>query len=213
MFELLMFDLDGTLVDSRRDIATGVNLALAELDMPAREPDAIYGYIGGGVHNLMRRSMREGSEDQLEVGVDLFWANYKDHVLDSTTLYPGVYDMLEQLSDNKMAIVTNKPCMHTRMILQGLGIAKYFISIQGWKEGVRVKPDPDMLKRAMEEADATPPVAVMIGDSLADVLAAKAAGVKCCAVGYGYGVREKVLEASPDYYVEYVSDIAGVLAG
>lgn len=211
MFELLMFDLDGTLIDSRKDIAASVNLALDELSMPRREAVEIYGYIGGGVHNLMRKSMQAGREDLLEKAVDLFWANYKDHVLDSTTLYPGVYDMLEKLSGLKMAVVTNKPCLHSRLILQGLDITKYFISIQGWKTEVRVKPDPDMLYRAMEEAGVPPEESVMIGDSVADVLASRAAGVKCCAVGYGYGVREKVLEAAPDYFVENVGDIPGIM--
>jgi len=202
-----MFDLDGTLVDSRADIALSVNLTLDEMGMPRRVPEEVYGFIGGGVHNLIRRSLPEDKEALLDKGVDLFWENYKGHVLDTTKLYPGVYRMLEGLSGRKMAIVTNKPYAHTHMILQGLDIDRYFVSVQGWKIGLKVKPDPELVLRAMQESGADRDGSLLIGDSLADVLSAKAAGIRCCAVGYGYGARDKVMEAGPDYFVENVGDI------
>jgi len=202
-----MFDLDGTLVDSRSDIAVAVNLTLEDMQLPARRPEDIYGFIGGGVHNLILRSMPEGMDGLLEKGVDLFWEHYKAHVLDSTKLYPGVYAMLEGFSGRKMAVVTNKPYAHTHMILQGLDIDRYFVSVQGWKVGIKVKPDPELVQRALEETGVPAEVSVLIGDSMADILSARAAGVACCAVGYGYGVRERVKEAGPDFYAEEVGDI------
>jgi phosphoglycolate phosphatase len=202
-----MFDLDGTLVDSRGDIAVAVNLTLDDLDLPARKPEDVYGFIGGGVHNLILRSMPEGMDGLLEKGVEMFWEHYRAHVLDSTKLYPGVYAMLERLSGRKMAVVTNKPYAHTHMILQGLDIDRYFASVQGWKVGIKVKPDPELLNRALGDTGVAAKDSILIGDSMADVLAARAAGSACCAVAYGYGAKEKIIEASPDYFAEEVGDI------
>ncbi len=207
LFELVMFDMDGTLVDSRQDIALSVNLTLDELGLPNRPPAEIFGYIGGGVHNLILKSLPQDKAGLLDKGVDLFWANYREHVLDSTKPYPGIYDMLERFSGRKLAVVTNKPCAHTRLILKGLDMDRYFISVQGWKEGLKVKPDPELVLRAMDEAGSAPESSILIGDSVADVLSARAAGVKSCAVGYGYGVRERVVEAAPDYYIDDVDGI------
>lgn len=206
--ELLIFDLDGTLVDSKDDIAASVNLTLEEFHFPKKEPQYICGLIGGGVHNLIRGSLpADRAEEMLEKGVDVFWAIYKEHVLDKTRLYPGVYRMLDALSGKKMAVATNKPYTHTHMILQGLDVDRYFASIQGWKMGLPVKPDPAIVLRAIEESEAAKEDAVMIGDGLNDIMAARAAGIKCCAVGYGYGARERLKEAGPDYFADEVSDI------
>jgi len=208
MFELLIFDLDGTLVDSKSDIALAVNLTLDDLGIPRRDPELIYGYIGGGVHNLILKSLTEENAGLLDKGVDIFWAFYKDHVLDTTNTYPGVMKMLELLSDKyRMAVVTNKPYDHTRSLLHGLDLDRYFVSIQGWKMGLPVKPDPALVQLALDESGVPKDRAVMIGDGTSDVLAARAAGIKSCAVGYGYGVKEKVMESSPDFYAEEVGDI------
>jgi len=211
MHGLLIFDLDGTLIDSKQDIATAVNLTLDELDVPRKEPELIHSYIGGGVHNLIRRSLTEAYEGLLDKGVDLFWQNYKAHVLDQTVLYPGVYKMLETLSARKMALVTNKPYDHTVIILRGLDIDRYFVSIQGWKMGLALKPEPELLQRALDEAGYDGDGAVMIGDGTSDVLAAKAVGIKSCAVGYGYSSKERLMEAGPDYFADEVSDIVRLL--
>ena len=213
LFDLLIFDLDGTLVDSRWDIATAVNITLDDLGAPRRTPDDIFSFIGGGVHNLMLKSLPAGAAGSLEKAVDLFWDNYKYHVLDTTKTFPGVDETLERLSSKTMAVATNKPCAHTKMILHGLGLSRYFISVQGWKEGRAVKPDPQILLVALDESGVPPEKAVMIGDGTSDVLAARAAGVKSCAVGYGYGDRDKVLAASPDYYVEDIRELVGLFGG
>lgn len=212
MYGLLMFDLDGTLVDSRHDIALSVNLTLDEFSLPHRPPEVIYGFIGGGMHNLIRRSLPDGMEALVDKGVDVFWDIYRTHVLDTTRLYPGINDALDRLSDgHKLAVVTNKPYAHTQLILKGLGIAGHFVTVQGWKIGLPVKPDPTLINMAMADAGAGKDESVMIGDSTNDVLAAKAAGIKCCAVGYGYGTKEKNLAAGADLFAEKVEDIVRLL--
>jgi HAD superfamily hydrolase (TIGR01509 family) len=147
----------------------------------------------------------------VECGVDLFWDFYNDHVLDTTKPFAGVYRLLEQLDGRKLAVVTNKPYNHTRKILVGLDMDRYFVSVQGWKTGLKVKPDPEMLLRAIEEAGADPAKTLMVGDSMADVMSSRAAGVKICTVGYGYGDPERLRAASPDHFVESVPDILGIL--
>jgi phosphoglycolate phosphatase len=203
LFDLIIFDLDGTLVDSKEDIALSVNLTLDEFGVQRRDPELIYTYIGGGVHNLIRRSLTDEYAHLLDRGVDIFWENYKGHVLDTTKPFPGVYRMLEGLSGRKMAVVTNKPYTHTTMVLRGLDLDRYFISVQGWKVGLPVKPDPALVKMALDETGVSPGRAVMIGDGVSDVLAARGAGTKSCAVGYGYGSKEKLLEE--------ITDIVGIL--
>ncbi|MBI5695345.1 MAG: HAD-IA family hydrolase [Nitrospirae bacterium] len=211
MPELVIFDLDGTLVDSKHDIAEAVNLTLDELDIPRRAPELVHTYIGGGVHNLVRRSLTDEFEHMLEKGVDLFWANYKAHILDRTEPYPGVYKMLEGFSGTKLALVTNKPYDHTMLILRGLDLDRYFASVQGWKMGLPLKPEPELIIRAMQEAECAGKDAVMVGDGTADVLAAKAAGIKSCAVGYGYGSKDRLMEAGPDFFADTVPDIERLL--
>ncbi|MBI5657185.1 MAG: HAD hydrolase-like protein, partial [Geobacter sp.] len=100
---------------------------------------------------------------------------------------------------------------HTMLILRGLDLDRYFMSVQGWKMGLPLKPEPGLIIRAMEETGSTGRDAVMVGDGTADVLAAKGAGIKSCAVGYGYGTKEKLLEAGPDWFADTVPDIARVL--
>lgn len=212
MYGLLIFDLDGTLVDSRHDIALSVNLTLDEFNLPHRPPEVIYGFIGGGIHNLVRKSLPEGMDAMVEKGVDVFWDIYRDHVLDTTRLYPGIKDALERLSDgHRLAVVTNKPYAHTDLTLRGLGIRGFFVTVHGWKMGLPVKPDPTLLNMAMADAGAGKDESIMIGDSTNDVLAAKAAGIKCCAVGYGYGTKEKNLAAGADLFAEKVEDIVRLL--
>jgi len=211
LFDLIMFDLDGTLVDSRKDVAFALNLALEEMGVPTKEPEEIYPKIGGGMHNLLRGTLPPTRDDLVECGVDLFWDFYKDHILDSTVTYPGVYRMLEELGGRKLAVVTNKPYNHTHKVLIGLDMDRYFLSVQGWKTGLNVKPAPDLLLRAMEDAEASPESTLMVGDSMADIMSARQAGVRVCSVGYGYGNPDRLKEAGPDYFAGSVGDIKGII--
>jgi len=206
-----MFDLDGTLVDSRRDVAISLNLALEDMGVPTKEPEEIYPRIGGGVHNLLRKTLPPARDDLVECGVDLFWDYYKDHVLDTTVTYPGVYKMLEGFVGKKLAVVTNKPYNHTHKVLVGLDIDRYFVSVQGWKTGLKVKPDPEMLLRAIDEAGAEKARTLMVGDTLADIMSARSAGVRVCSVGYGYGEPEKLKEGLPDYFAESVAELVDII--
>ena len=199
---LLLFDFDGTLIDSKFDIATSVNLTLKDLGLPLRPVEEMYGFVGDGVKRLLRLSVGEGYEDRYEAALEIFRNHYLNHCVKTTRFYPGIGEVLEFYKDRKMAIVTNKSPEYTLCIMEGLGAKSLFHVIEGARQTADLKPEPAMLHRVVELLGVDPAHTVMIGDSTNDVRAARAAGVKACAVGYGYGNREKVLELNPDFYCE-----------
>ncbi len=220
MTKAVLFDLDGTLVDSRKDIAASVNRMLKEMGFPARDDGEIYGYIGGGIHKLVLASFPPESvtgkpaSDIVDEGVERFWRIYKDHVLDTTVPYDGIREALRALSGAdgmKLCVATNKPLTHARLILNGLDISSLFACVKGWVPGLPVKPDPAILLHALKELDISPEDAVMVGDGINDLLAARAAGMKCCLVGYGYGDKTRLREAGPDFFAERVEDLKGII--
>ncbi len=220
MTKAALFDLDGTLVDSREDIASSVNRMLRDMGYPARDEREIYGYIGGGVHKLVLASLPPESvtgkpaSDIVDEGVERFWRIYKDHVLDTTAPYDGVRKALKTLSGIsglKLGVATNKPLTHARLILSGLNLSGLFSCVKGWVPGLPVKPDPAILLLALRDMDISPSDAIMVGDGTNDLLAARAAGMKCCLVGYGYGDKARLLEAGPDFFAERVEDLKEII--
>ncbi len=184
-FSTLLFDLDGTLVDSVADLATGVNLLRQELGLPPLELPAVRGMVGDGATMLVRRSLPEGlfSEERLR----RFLALYGEHLLERTTVYPGIREFLEQHRDRKMAVVTNKPLFLTLPLLDGLGLRPFFpVVIGGECCGAR-KPDPAPVLEALRRLGAEPATAVFIGDHHTDLAAGRAAGVKTCFCAWGIG--------------------------
>jgi phosphoglycolate phosphatase len=211
MPKAVLFDLDGTLIDSRRDIASSVNIMLEDMGFAARGEEEIYGFIGGGVYKLVLASLPPGAADKVDEGVDRFWLIYKDHVLDTTIAFPGIEKSLEAMSGLKLAVATNKPLTHAELILQGLGLSGMFSSVKGWEPGIPVKPDPAILLLALKEMDVQADDAVMVGDSMNDLLAARAAKVRCALVGYGYGKKERLIEAGPDFFADTVEDLQEII--
>lgn len=209
--ELLLFDFDGTLIDSKLDIATSVNLTLGDLGLPLRSVEEIYGFVGDGVKRLLRLSVGEGGgEDRYEAALKIFRSHYLTHCVKTTRFYPGIDAVLEHYESRKKAIVTNKAPEYTRCIVEGLGATHFFHAVEGARETSDLKPEPVMLQRVLKELQVEPDRTVMIGDSTNDVRAAQAAGVKACAVGYGYGNREKVMALQPDFYCERPEDLLDV---
>ncbi len=220
MTKAVLFDLDGTLVDSRKDIAVSVNRMLKEMGFPTRDNGEIYGCIGGGIHKLVLASFPSESvtgkpaSDLVDEGVERFWRIYKDHVLDTTIPYAGIRETLLALSGAdgiKLCVATNKPLTHARIILNGLDLSRLFACVKGWVPGLPVKPDPAILLRALGDLGISPGDSVMVGDGMNDLFAARAAGMKCCLVGYGYGDKTKLKEAGPDFFAERVEDLKEII--
>lgn len=200
--ELLIFDFDGTLIDSKDDIATSVNLTLGDLGLPLRLPEEIFSFVGDGVKRLLRLSVGEENLALYEEALRIFRRHYLSHCLDTTRFYPGMDRVIETLSGVKKAIATNKSMEYTLAIVEGLGLRSHFAAIESPADSSELKPDPGMLLRILSTLKISPEGAVLVGDSTNDVRAAKAAGIRACAVGYGYGDREKVTALEPDFYCE-----------
>lgn len=205
--DLLIFDLDGTLIDSKVDIANSVNLTFRELGIEEKRPEEIYSYIGEGVRKLIKATLGEGKEALFEETIRVFRGYYLAHLLDTTNIYPGVDDILKHFRDKAKALATNKPIEYTTKILDGLGLTHQFKVIVAGNNGIRIKPEPDMIIKVITDLNIKKENTVMIGDGVNDILAAKAAGIRSCAIGSGLSNKETLLSLSPDYFCEKIENI------
>jgi len=207
---LFIFDLDGTLIDSKQDIAYAVNLTFRDLMLPEKPEEVIYGYVGNGVRQLIIDAVETTDPQRVDQALAIFDRHYQAHLLDQTDFYPGILQVLEHFKGGKKAIVTNKPAHYTTRIMDGLlrgQTEHYFDFILGGSSEIQLKPHPEMLLKTLDYLQTDPGRAVMIGDSLNDLHAARAAGVRFCAVGYGFGDVPLLKEASPDFFVTEASDL------
>jgi phosphoglycolate phosphatase len=186
---LLVFDLDGTLVDSSRDIAAAANAALGRLapGAAAIPLDAILSFVGEGARLLVERCLGyTGLGLSADEVLRVYLECYAERLLDTTRLYPGVAEALDALEGTSLAVLTNKPGGFSRSILEGLGVAPRFARIWGAGDVPSRKPDPEGLRRLMGELGASAAETWMVGDSATDVEAARAAGVKAASVTWGF---------------------------
>lgn len=202
--DLLVFDLDGTLVNSTLDLANSVNATREHLGLERLPVPTVASYVGNGVPVLIRKAMGpDASEETIDVAQTYFMSWYRDHILDNTLPYPGVREGLDQAQQagHRMAVLTNKPERFSRALLAGLGMDKYFFRIYGGNTFPDKKPNPFGLRRLMEEAGARTENTWMIGDSSVDIQTARNAGVRC--VGVTYGIKPESLETDrPDVLLD-----------
>ena len=228
--KLLVFDLDGTLIDSAQDLCNSVNATLEKFGRPHLSDEVIATYIGNGALMLIRRSFaaddgREPGEELLAEAYQYFLDYYREHKLDYTYAYEGVLEALDALHKvhdqldvpradlprRAMAVLTNKPVRPARAICEALGLAPYFLNIYGGNSFSTKKPDPEGLLTLMKEANARPEETAMIGDSEVDVMTARNAGAWC--IGCTFGLAPGSLEAiPPDILVDSPADWTAALA-
>jgi len=207
----LIFDLDGTLIDSKQDLIRSVNAVLVEMGREALHEDTISGYIGHGAPKLIGRALGNGTtEEDRDRGLKFFLTYYEDHKMDSTSAYPGVAEALEELREFPMAVLTNKPVRVSNRILEGLGLAKYFRSVYGGNSFETKKPDPLGAKKILEELGAAPGQAMMIGDSEVDIQTARNAGTLAAAVNYGFGTHDRAAYPA-DVYLDRLTELPTLL--
>ena len=199
--DLLIFDLDGTLIESKWDIALSVNLTLAELGLPQRPIEEIFGFVGDGIKQLLRSSVGEGGRGTFDDALRVFRGHYLEHCLDRTRFYPGIGETLTHFAGKRKAVATNKSIEYTNVILQELG-AHYFQYVVGGDDGFGLKPEPAMLLHVMERLNVPKERTVLIGDSTNDINGGHNAGIRVCAVGYGMGNRAKMEACRPDWFIE-----------
>ncbi|HTX37993.1 MAG TPA: HAD-IA family hydrolase [Bryobacteraceae bacterium] len=208
--DLLIFDLDGTLIDSRLDLANAVNATRAHMGMHPLENERVYSYVGNGAPVLVRRSLGEqASEAQVQEGLEFFLEYYREHDLDYTTLYPGVRESLERLgvAGKKMAVLTNKPVRMSRNIVSGLGIAGHFFQVYGGNSFEFKKPHRMGVDALIAEAALSREETMMVGDSSVDVETARNAGIRCCGLTYGFQ-PESLNNPAPDVLLPRMEDFA-----
>ncbi len=210
---LLVFDLDGTLIDSRDDLAQSVNAMLRHFDRPPLPIEVISTYIGDGAGMLVRRALGDPDEELfVHEALDFFLDYYRVHKLDHTYVYDGVLEALQGMQNEwphgdapAMAVLTNKPVHASRDICAALSLAPYFFQIYGGNSFHTKKPDPLGLQTLMREANVSAHHTLMIGDSDVDVLTARNAGA--WALGCTFGLAPHSLEAAPpDILVDHASE-------
>jgi phosphoglycolate phosphatase len=206
----VVFDLDGTLIDSAADLAHAVNHALRGLGLPERPPAEIAGFVGEGARRLVERAVAPRAE-LVEPGLALWWEHYLEHLLDHTVLYPGIAALL-RASSLPMAVHTNKPGALARRILAGLGVQGCFREVLGGDEAPR-KPDPAGTRAILERLAVAPSQAVYVGDSAIDVQLALAVPMPCLTVTWGLVAEDRLAAAGATRLVRSVDELGSLLRG
>jgi len=221
--KLLIFDLDGTLIDSREDLANSINAMLIHFGKKELPHEVIASYIGDGAPMLVRRSLGDPDDENfVQDAVLYFMGWYREHKLDNTYVYDGVKEALAAIQKSrntgstgetlplKMAVLSNKPVGPTRAIVEALGLGPYFFQVYGGNSFHTKKPDPAGVQILLDEAGAQPEETIIIGDSDIDVLTARNSGIY--SVGVTYGLAPHTLQdAPPDVLIDHPSELALVL--
>jgi len=204
----LLFDLDGTLVDSVADLTLSLNLLGEELGQSPLTIPQVRNIVGDGATRLIKRAF--GEENYQRDHLLRFLKIYTDHLTDNTTPYPGILKLLSRYPSERMAVVTNKPYQLTVDLLSALDMSQYFKVVIGGDSYPQKKPDPLPVVKALEALGAYPQQAVMVGDHHTDLYSARSAGVKTCFCAYGLGHTDGLI---PDYHAENSQDLLRLFPG
>ena len=201
MKRLILYDLDGTLVDTREDLVRAVEHMLQALGEAPRSRQQVLNAVGRGLRHLVTDCLSAPSDARVEQGIRVFTDYYGQHLADHSRLYPGASEVLEHFKARTQAVITNKPNPFARELLVGLGVAGYFAQIVAGDAGYPKKPDPAALTALMAQHRATAAQAVFIGDSVIDVETGRRAGVFTVAMSHGLEAPEVLAHAGPDALV------------
>ena len=225
----ILWDLDGTLIDTGRDLATAVNCMLTELELEPLSTERVAHHVGRGARNLVTRALEdrgrgELSEQEISAVLAVFERHYDLHLLDTTRPFAGILPVLDRLRERgeRMGVVTNKPAGFSRNLLDALGLARYFEALVGGDTTPRRKPDPAPLFAALEQltANASPATAtaesarskvVLVGDTPIDIETARNAGVRVIAVSWGFAKRELLADSRPDAIADTMAELESAL--
>jgi phosphoglycolate phosphatase len=217
--KLAIFDLDGTLIDSRLDLVHSVNAALGHIGRPELPDDVIASYVGDGAPILIQRALGGEAVDHAVVlrGLQFFLSYYREHKLDHTTVYEGVKQALAAIqhasngTPRRMAVLSNKPVVPSRAIVEALGLGSFFSQIYGGNSFATKKPDPEGARKLLEENGVRPEEAAIVGDSHVDIETGRNAGLWTVGVSYGFAPHT-LEEALPDVRVDQPHELAEVFA-
>ncbi len=202
---LLIFDLDGTLVNTLEDITTSVNFTLQELGRKPIPLDAVRQYVGDGIEMLMVRAL--GGGDLLPDAIGIYKVHHSRNLVVHSSLYPEVANTLDHFKSLPMAVISNKTMEFVGPLLDRLGVARYFKLIIGADYGLPLKPAPDSILKILSHFGVPKEESVMVGDGTTDIRAGKAAGVTTCSVTYGFRSEDELRKVGPDYMIPRFSDL------
>lgn len=210
----LVFDLDGTLIDSRRDLVSAVRRMLASLGHPDRDPDEIVGFIGRGAPFLVAQSLPAGARDpaSVEAAVAVFRRHYLAHLTDETRPFPGVPEVLARLAGRaRLAVLTNKPGDAARRLCEALDLGRHLDLVLGAGDVPALKPDPAGLAAAWARLGCPPEEGWYVGDLALDVETARKVGCRAAAVTWGMGPVDELAAAGPDRLLDAVADLESLV--
>ena len=207
MKRLIIYDLDGTLVDTKEDISQAANHMLSQLRLPPLASHEICRYVGRGLHNLAKGCLKTDDPARIEQGTKSYRAYYATHLLDHSKLYPGVSEVLEHFKSRTQVVITNAPNPYSREILVGLGVAGYFIEIVAGDSAYPKKPDPASVRSIMKRVRVAPEETLMVGDSPIDIETGRNAGVLTVGIAQGFADDHELQAASPDVLIRNFTEL------
>jgi len=210
-YKLILFDLDGTLLDTAPDVHACINWTMAKMNLPLLSLEEAKRAIGPGTNNFFRAVMRTEEEHRLAEFMALFRPFYRQNCLVQSRPFEGVIELLEGLSRFDKAVVSNKSLIVTETIIGGLGLKRFFRMLTGPECVEHIKPAPDMIHLCMRRLRCLPEETLVVGDTDNDVLAAQAAGTAICAAGWGYARQEELLALQPDFYVRTPAELKNLI--
>jgi len=208
---LIIFDLDGTLVNTLEDISHSVNFTLGRLGRPLLHLDTVRQYVGDGLEMLLTRALG-GHAGLIEEAKSIYTDHQKRNLVVSSRLYPGVQETLEHFRSLPMAVVTNKTLEFSEPLLEQLGIRSYFGMVIGADAGLPLKPAPDAFLSIMNRLAVPKEYTAVVGDGTTDIFAGKAAGITTCAVTYGFRSEQELRKAGPDHVIHAFAELRGLFA-
>jgi len=209
--DLIIFDLDGTLVDSRDDIANAVNFTLKKIGLKEKSISEISSYIGTGIEDLIGKSLGNKQEVLLTRALSVFEKYYRKHSTDNSVLYPNVKEILEYFKNKRKVIITNRNYEFALIVLNKLGIYDYFENVVGGDDIGCMKPSSCPLDISMNRLNTNKEEAIIVGDMDIDIVAGKKAGIITCGVTYGIGKKEDIIKAKPDFIIDDIIDLKSII--
>jgi phosphoglycolate phosphatase len=205
--DLIVFDLDGTLVESVPDLATAANHALRRLGLPEQPLEAHKKMIGGGEKNYVRRFLGPDHQDLFDQALALYLEYYSQHSGDKSRVYPGVPETLSRLASYKKAVLSNKREDLSRQVVEVMGLADFFQAVRGGNSYGVLKPSGEGLSALIKEMGSDPARSFMVGDKQEDIKAGKGAGARTVALTCGYSDPEILASAAPDFTLDSFSQL------
>jgi len=209
--KLIIFDLDGTLLDSKKDIVVAVNETLKHLGLPKKSEKLVTSYIGWGSNKLLVDALGPGNQRFLDEAVSFYWKYYSRHELDNTKVCRGAKGILEHFKSKTMAVISNKQRVFVMRQLKALGISRYFKQVLGGDDAKCAKPSPCPVNDMMKKFKAKKEETIIVGDMSLDIETGKAAGIHTCAVLGGIGDKGELLSAKPDFVISKLIQLKTVI--